>query len=264
MPEKKKKTTRIMKVTLDEDEFEKFDKGTTHSDSGLRNDDGRLSALPDIEPVAEEDLPQREVIRTERVYVQPEEKSLGAKIASAAADVVVDVLSDPEVQASIAMLFKAWWHYKIQPRIADTVQKMKAETKASKLIADKEKRTTPAYEFEVVDENHDRFVVSGEDAEKLVASMREKAKELSAMIYLLSNICVKDDKTEEEYVLEQSYIRQLVSDEARSTMQSLTNNRKFLDEGTTITITDFLNGYVRRGQHLIPIPTVSERNSHTM
>ena len=65
MPEdkKKKKVTRIMKVTLDEDEFEKYDKGLTHSDSGLRNESGRLSALPDIAPVSEDDLPRRFVHR---------------------------------------------------------------------------------------------------------------------------------------------------------------------------------------------------------
>jgi len=263
MPEKKK-TTRIMKVTLDEDEFAKFDKGTTHSDSGLRNDDGRLSALPDIAPVSEDDLPQREVIRTERVYVQPEEKSIGAELASAAADVVVDIFSDPEVQADIAMLFKAWWRCKVRPRIADTVQRMKAETKASKLLAEKKKSPTAAYEFEVVNESHERFVVSGEDAERLVTAMREKAKELSAMIYLLSNICVKDEKTEAEYVLEQSYIKQLVSEDAKRTMQSLASNRQFLDEDTTITITDFLNGYVRKGQQRIPIPAVTDGNNYSM
>lgn len=52
---KPKKETRIMKVTLDADEFEKFDQGITHSDNGLRNEKGRLSALPDIAPVTDDD-----------------------------------------------------------------------------------------------------------------------------------------------------------------------------------------------------------------
>lgn len=58
-----KKETRIMKVTMDKEEFEKYDKGIIHSDSGLRNDKGRLSVLPDIEPISEADLPEREIVR---------------------------------------------------------------------------------------------------------------------------------------------------------------------------------------------------------
>ena len=65
-----KKETRIMKVTMDKAEFEKYDKGITHSDNGLRNDRGRLSALPDIEPISESDLPERKIIRQETVYVE--------------------------------------------------------------------------------------------------------------------------------------------------------------------------------------------------
>ena len=41
---KKKQVTRTMKVTMDEDEFEKYDKGITHSDKGLRDEKGKLSA----------------------------------------------------------------------------------------------------------------------------------------------------------------------------------------------------------------------------
>ena len=70
---KPKKETRIMKVTLDADEFKKFDQGITHSDSGLRNEKGRLSALPDIASVSDADLPQREIVRTETVYVEREQ-----------------------------------------------------------------------------------------------------------------------------------------------------------------------------------------------
>ena len=33
----KKRVTRPMNVTMDEDEFEKYDKGITHSDKGLRD-----------------------------------------------------------------------------------------------------------------------------------------------------------------------------------------------------------------------------------
>lgn len=45
---KKKKVTRTMKVTMDEDEFEKYDKGITHSDKGLRDKKGKVNAVLEL------------------------------------------------------------------------------------------------------------------------------------------------------------------------------------------------------------------------
>lgn len=267
---KPKKETRIMKVTLDADEFEKFDQGITHSDSGLRNEKGRLSALPDIAPVSDDDLPQREIVRTETVYVEREHTndSLGAKLGHAAAEIVVDVLSDPEIQEGLANLGKAFWYYKVKPRINHAIEWIKSdkkfETKAAQLTASAKSKTETSYEVEVVDQAKGKIVVSGEDAALLVAAVREEAKRLSAMIYLLSNITVKDDKTQEEYVIEQAYIKQLVSDESRNTMEMLVANRQLLDEGTAICFSDFLNGYIRSGNQRIAIPVNSNGHSENI
>lgn len=97
-------------------------------------------------------------------------------------------------------------------------------------------------------------MVTGEQAEQLVATMRQKAKELYAMIYLLSNITVKDEKTDSENTLEDAYIKQLLSEEATSTMKTLVAHRQLLDEGTAICFDDWLNGHVRNGDQRIPIP----------
>ena len=59
-------------------------------------------------------------------------------------------------------------------------------------------------------------------------------------------------KTDEEYMIEQSYIKQLVSEESRSTMEVLVENGQVLDEETVICFTDFLNGYTRNGNKRIP------------
>lgn len=259
MANSKKKETRIMRVTMDADEFEKYDKGITHSDSGLRNENGRLSALPDIAPVTNDDLPYQEVIKTETVYVENKStnNSFGAKLGHAIADVVVDVFSDPEIQEGLANLGKAFWYYKVKPRINNAIQWMKNdekfETKASRLVASSKPSAETSYEVEVVDQVRGKIIVSGEEATKLVRAVREEAKRLSAMIYLLSNITVKDDKTQEEYMIEQAYIKQLVSDESRNTMETLIANRQLLDEGTAICFSDFLNGYVRHGEQRIAI-----------
>lgn len=115
-------------------------------------------------------------------------------------------------------------------------------------------------EVEVVDQVRGKITVSGEEAAKLVRAVREEAKRLSAMIYLLSNITIKDKKTQEEYVIEQAYIKQLVSDESRTTMEMLVANRQLLDEETAICFSDFLKGYVRHGEQRISISEGSCRD----
>ena len=73
----------------------------------------------------------------------------------------------------------------------------------------------------------------------------------------ISNITVKDDKTREEYVFEQAFIKQLVSDESRNTMEMLVANRELLDEETAVCFSDFLNGYVYHGEERISISVSS-------
>lgn len=269
MAGEKKKVTRVMRVTMDEEEFDKYDRGETHSDSGLRNKSGRLSALPDIAPIEEEDLPQREVVVYQDKYLEPERPNVGQRIAEGAVNVFVDVLSDPEVQESLHMLASALWHYKVKPGIKKTIRKIKAEdklkTKVDKIVESEQAKsntTVAQSEATEIDESaptmysNEPLVVNEEQAELIVAEARKKAKELSAMIYLLSNLCIKDEKSNEECIIEQSYIKQLVSEEATNTMRLLTENRQLqlIDDETALSFTDFLNGYVRNGEQLVPIP----------
>ena len=113
MPRSSEKETRIMKVTMHPEEFAKFDKGITHSNSGLRNEKGHMSVQPDIAPVSDEDLPLREIVRTETIYVDrdPPRSGLGPILVHAFTEAVTEVLSDPEVQEGLAKLGKAFWYY---------------------------------------------------------------------------------------------------------------------------------------------------------
>ncbi|WP_293838126.1 hypothetical protein [uncultured Phascolarctobacterium sp.] len=74
-------------------------------------------------------------------------------------------------------------------------------------------------------------------------------------------ITVKDDKTQEEYVIEQAYIKQLISDELRDTMEMFVANKQLLDEGAAICFYDFLSGYIRNGKQRIAIPVNSSGNA---
>lgn len=262
-----KKETRIMKVIMDKEEFEKYDKGITHSDSGLRDNMGRLSTLPDIEPISESDLPEREIIRHETVYVEkaPGGESIGTVIGHAVADIVIEVLSDPEIQKGLATLGKTFWYHKVLPQFENAIQWIKGEkkfgTKASHLIERKTSQSDVSYELEVEDKVQGKIIISGADAEKLVGMMREEARRLSAMIYLLSTITVKDEKTQDEYAMEQAYITQLVSDESRHTMEMLLANRKLLDKDTATCLSDFLNGFIRRADQRITIPVNKDKSN---
>ena len=88
----------------------------------------------------------------------------------------------------------------------------------------------------------------------MIEATKEKARELAEMLYFLSKISVKDSKTKEEYALEQSYLKQLVSAEATDTIQKLIENGTVLDQETVIIFSDFLKGYIHSGDKLIPLP----------
>lgn len=260
MADSNEKETRFMKVTMYREEFEKYDKGITHSDCGLRDKQGRLSTLPDISPVSDEDIPYREIVRRETVYVENNRSSngIGATISNAIAEVVAEVLNDPEVQAGLAELGKAFWYYKVWPRISNAVQRLKSskkfETKVSRIIDRSAAKSEIAYELEVKDDVHGKITVTGEDAKRIIGMVREEAKRLSAMIYLLSHITVKDDKTQDEYMIEQAYIKQLLSEDSKNTMEMLVANRKLLDKETAVCFSDFLSGYIRCADQRIAIP----------
>ena len=61
-----------------------------------------------------------------------------------------------------------------------------------------------------------------------------------------------------EYMLEQSYIKELVSEEAEHTMRVLVANKQILDKETVICFTDFLDGYLRNGELRIPVPALAK------
>ena len=270
MAEQDKKETRIMKVTLSAKEFAKYDKGITHSDKGLRTDKGHMSALPDISPVSEEDLPTRTVYIPQPVNTCSEKPTFGQvakqEIKYAAADTASQLLNDPYVQAAIWNKAKNVWHNYIKPLFTRKKKDIYYQTKAEQLLAQRQNLPTTdvTYEIETVNKNHERILVTGEQAEQLVASLRQEARKLSAMIYLLSNIAVKDDKNGTEYTIEEECIKQLISEEATSTMQTLVAHRQLIDEDMAICFDDWLNGYIRNGEQRIQLTALRAENSKTL
>ena len=76
--------------------------------------------------------------------------------------------------------------------------------------------------------------------------LRDEARKLVAMIYIVSNLSVKDEKSDNEIAIEQSYIKQLVTEESIATMEFILNNRQLLivDNKTVQVFDKFLNEHV--------------------
>ena len=254
MTDIKEKETRLMKVTMDADEFEKFDKGKIYSNHGLRNEKGKISVLPNIAPVDKDDYPIKKENYTESFDQDwneaSENGSWGEKIVIGLADIIVDILNDPEVKENLKMFAKNYWYYKIKPNFKEIVQRIRRkETQKSTFITtdvDENSRVKIALLCETGTRKQEKIIVTKEEAEKLVYELREEARKLAAMIYIVSNLSVKDEKSDNEIEIEQSYIKQLVTEESIATMELILNNRELpiVDNKTVQVFDDFLKKHI--------------------
>jgi len=118
--------TRTMNVTMSQDDFKKLDSGELRSNHGLRDSSGHIKASLDISYISENELPQREVVRTETVYKEsPVASPTAQALTGATMEILGDILNDPEVKKSISDLIHVLWHYKVQPKIQDTIDRIK-------------------------------------------------------------------------------------------------------------------------------------------
>ena len=268
--EEKELESRIMKVTMPKEEFAKYDRGETHSKKGIRGDKGRVSSLPDISPISEGDMPTKTVVqtrtktvvRTRIVEKEPSKTSLGKRIKDELENVLLDTListiRDPRVQKAVIDKAKQIWKEYIKPAFAQDSEVDQVIKAAKAKETDVQQKNESSYQIETINENNERIVVSGEEAKILIDALRLEAQKLSGMIFLLSNISIKDEKTNEDHILEEAVIKQLVSDEAQKTMRQLVSHKELLDENTITRFSDFLNGYIQTDTKKIPIPIITE------
>lgn len=158
------------------------------------------------------------------------------------------------------LLGKTIWHYKIHPKIKGAVSRIKngrkprRKLKATDILEmDRQQHIQRAQSRK---SSAGKVEVNEKQAEVMIEATKEKARELAEMLYFLSKISVKDSKTKEEYALEQSYLKQLVSAEATDTIQKLIENGTVLDQETVVIFSDFLKGYIHSGDKLIPLPSL--------
>lgn len=237
-----KMVTRKMNVTMSEDEFNKFDKGETHSNKGLRDDKGKLSALPDIETIPDNELSK--------------DASSGSSSDKSKVITALEFLNEhPEIAN---LLIKAG--AKIISKIKMIVTNRKSKKQINTVQVETVVQNDNSVSASEINDSQGKIVVNPEQFDQMISALKTKVQELTTMIYTLSNIIVLDDKTDEVYMLEQNCLKELASEESRKTMKSLLENKALLDNETTLLFSDYLNGYIRHDNELIPIPIETERN----
>ena len=261
---------------MSEEDFQKFDKGITHSDSGIRTEGGKLSTQPDISPLDPEEE-QRDVFsdreleyecrrydyldRAEREQRINDTVDALSTIADSVEIIAAFLTEHPEV---VEGLIK--FGYKARDFAVSSYTKLSSHIKQ---IA-RNRKEKPwkrlkevSYEVEIYNDSQERIPISEEEARYLLDDMRETARKLAAEMYLWSVISIKDEKSDTEYVMEQSLAKELLSSDVHNTIETLVANRNLLEESVAKTLSDFLDGYLTNNDRRIPIPLLIEEKGNT-
>lgn len=260
---KREMVTRPMNVTMTKEAFEEFDKGITHSNNGVRDSAGNIRALPDIQNIPEEKAQRTPARKAQTKYACSfREEVVNPVVGKFVEDVVTRILEDPYIREWFSGMIKGLIHYTIKPKVENALDRIigdsKKQTNRNRGAVGKELPASE-YSIELTDENHKKIPVSSEQAEQLIELTRYQAKRLLENIALLSQICIKDEKTDQEYTIEQNTIKQLLSDESRNTMKMLIQHQNILDKHTVKSFGDFLDGYIQCGEEKIAIPQIGNK-----
>ena len=94
--------TRVMKVTMKKEAFDLFDKGELHSDSGIRDSQGKIRVHPDIEPYVENDISQDDKVLLPQKSSTSVGQQVGSALAEVASEMIVYVITNPDVHRAVA------------------------------------------------------------------------------------------------------------------------------------------------------------------
>lgn len=257
-------------VFKDEEEYQKYKSGKTHSDKGLRTEDGKLSSLPDIEELDEdEDIPVQEI--------QIKEPGIAEQILYSVLEGLIEAtkefLSDEENRKAIAALAKNWWNGKALPGIRKSVESVKSiahgvktgETKAARIVESKKNKVDSSIivknDISEKKEKSQKNKVSAEEYEQQIKQVQVLAVLLADRIKKLSNSVIDEDQmTEDEYILQQNEIKELTTEEIMNTIKLLVATEGFsLDDSTKQLFSEFILGNLIVNNERIPIETIGER-----
>ena len=263
MGEKKsERITKPMNVTIDADIFDKLNSGEIKSNNGLRSDDGRFRGEVTISPLTDSDLTKQKVIVkriTKTVYLHEKPNQINA---------VGGHEEEPFLQRFFGVVFHTIANEISREENLDSFfrgirrffGKKTASSDSLPEVLDVKENSRETSNNSYVDvpcTNLPSRIIATEEQEKEIReALRSKARELVGLIYLYSRLVVKSEKTNEEYEIEQGAIKELLSKETLDTMYNLIDRRALLEPDAARCLSDFLDGYVRNGKELIPVPEV--------
>ena len=110
------------------------------------------------------------------------------------------------------------------------------------------------YDVGVMCRDGTRIALPDEKAAQLLGRMREKAEGLAAMMHAWAEIAEKEEKSEGERLLDELCRKHLLTDDVRRSVETLVTNRHLLDPGTAKTLAAFLDGNLIGVGRQFPIP----------
>lgn len=275
--------TRKMNVTFkNEEEYQKFIRGTTHSDKGIRTADGKMSSQPDIEEIYGEYEEQYYPIISE--YAKANE-SVGTRIIVAIVEGLIEgvseYLSNEENRAMLASVAKRWWKENAVPGMKtvrdslnkkisfgrDVLRGITGKTKIELIMEGNNKyentdlsEITPSV-VSAASENlsareNIKNKIDAEEVHQEIMQIRLLAMLLANKLKNLSNKCVAEFSPEHQRKM-QSELSELMSEEVTNSIKLMVANQQFcLDDPTERIFVEFLAGNLIVNNELVPIEKV--------
>lgn len=276
--------TRKMNVTFNnEDEYNKFINGETHSDKGIRTNKGRLSSQPDIEVIDEDEKESDYILNqdysmssTEDGFVVELLKAIVSGLVEGLGEAITDIMADEEKRKILALKASNWWCGKALPGVAKTWNDVRnkvdtgkdiirssisGKTKAEQLLAEKKESimASPPIVVEANEYFQDRETITMEEAQQQFDQIKVLAILLADKIKKLSNSCIRESEmTTKDHLIFKETIRELSSKEVLNSMRLLLENNSFmLDSSTSKIFSEFLKGNLIIEDRLVPIDCYS-------
>ncbi len=266
-------------VTLPKEEYEKYKRGEIHSDKGLRGDDGRLRALPDIEEIEDGDknecqypsYDESEIQEYQERELTPEQRELYDAIETILALVAIKVCEYAYYAAKPHVV--NWWNTKLVPGVKNLAASLKKKdikatkrlkkTKSDKAATHKRVTTTDiavqnmnalntlSGNIEIMYDEYIRNITSEEAQQHLInivvltACLAHEIKELSGVV-------IRDnEKLSTQY---QSDIEQITQQKVMQGLNNiLTQNINLLDAETEEKFTTLMGCPIITGGKFQPI-----------
>lgn len=247
-------------VTLKKDEYEKYKSGKIKSNKGLRDNEGKLSSIPDFEEIQEEDFGYS---KENMIGIEPRERGWKEVMVEAVVVPILEAATEKAVEVVVDNAIKAVsyvWNNAIVPNVKKGTKALSTKAKAMKEERQEKKQEVVASKQTIVVKKHinntEKVVEhTPEEIDMILQNMRNAAMYIAAGIRELSNTVVVDLENPEKAIEFQKNIARLSSDEAMSVINYMLEdkNRELLDEASRRLFEEFRNRNLIIDDEVVPM-----------